>query len=218
MRAPAWRQSMPQRMLAMLGMAVNWMAMIHPAPSPWSPAPPAASARRSRGGCMPTASTWRCTTAIRPTTCRRSPTNCNPRAPAACWCCRPSCREFDRLPELVAHTIGRFGRLDALVNNASQFFPTPFGTTTPAQWDALFASQRARAVLPGAGRGAAPARQRAARSSTSPTSTANARCASTRSTAWARPRCAHDPRAGAGTRARGARQCGRAGRDPVAGA
>ncbi|HEU4774499.1 MAG TPA: SDR family NAD(P)-dependent oxidoreductase, partial [Lysobacter sp.] len=29
--------------------------------------------------------------------------------------------EFDRLPEMVARTIGRFGRLDALVNNASGF-------------------------------------------------------------------------------------------------
>lgn len=48
--------------------------------------------------------------------------------------------EFDRLPELVARTIGRFGRLDALVNNASGFTPTPIGTATPAQWDALFAS------------------------------------------------------------------------------
>ncbi len=47
--------------------------------------------------------------------------------------------EFDRLPELVAKTIGRFGRLDALVNNASAFHPTPFGATTPAQWDELFA-------------------------------------------------------------------------------
>ena len=47
---------------------------------------------------------------------------------------------FDRLPELVAHTIGRFGRLDALVNNASAFFPTPVGTTTAAMWDELFAS------------------------------------------------------------------------------
>ena len=45
---------------------------------------------------------------------------------------------FDRLPELVAHTVGRFGRLDALVNNASAFFPTPMGEATPAQWDALF--------------------------------------------------------------------------------
>jgi pteridine reductase len=48
--------------------------------------------------------------------------------------------EFDRLPELVARTIGRFGRLDALVNNASSFTPTPIGTATPAHWDALFAS------------------------------------------------------------------------------
>lgn len=48
--------------------------------------------------------------------------------------------EFDRLPELVARTVGQFGRLDALVNNASSFAPTPIGTATPAQWDALFAS------------------------------------------------------------------------------
>lgn len=47
---------------------------------------------------------------------------------------------FDRLPELIANTIGRFGRLDALVNNASSFYPTPIGTATPAQWDELFAS------------------------------------------------------------------------------
>jgi pteridine reductase len=47
--------------------------------------------------------------------------------------------EFDRLPELVARTLGRFGRLDALVNNASAFFPTPLGTGTPRDWDTLFA-------------------------------------------------------------------------------
>lgn len=47
---------------------------------------------------------------------------------------------FDRLPELVAATVGRYGRLDALVNNASAFFPTDFGRATPAQWDALFAT------------------------------------------------------------------------------
>jgi len=47
--------------------------------------------------------------------------------------------QFDRLPELVAHTVGRFGRLDALVNSAAAFFPTQFGTVTPAQWDELLA-------------------------------------------------------------------------------
>lgn len=48
--------------------------------------------------------------------------------------------EFDRLPELVAKTVGHFGRLDALVNNASAYYATPFGTVTPQQWDDLFAS------------------------------------------------------------------------------
>ncbi|AKC88238.1 pteridine reductase [Pseudoxanthomonas suwonensis] len=48
-------------------------------------------------------------------------------------------RGFDRLPELVAATVGRFGRLDALVNNASNFHPTPLGTVTAQQWDELFA-------------------------------------------------------------------------------
>jgi pteridine reductase len=48
--------------------------------------------------------------------------------------------EFDRLPELVAQTVGHFGRLDALVNNASAFFATPIGSATPAQWDDLFAA------------------------------------------------------------------------------
>jgi pteridine reductase len=47
---------------------------------------------------------------------------------------------FDRLPELVARTVGAFGRLDLLVNNASAFYPTPVGQATPAQWDDLFAS------------------------------------------------------------------------------
>lgn len=47
--------------------------------------------------------------------------------------------EAGRMPELVKATIDRFGRLDALVNNASLFHPTPLGGTTAAQWDALFA-------------------------------------------------------------------------------
>lgn len=46
--------------------------------------------------------------------------------------------EYDRLPELVAHTVGRYGRLDALVNNASTFSPTPLGTITPTDWDDQF--------------------------------------------------------------------------------
>lgn len=47
--------------------------------------------------------------------------------------------DLAKLPSLVDQTVLRFGRLDALVNNASAFYPTPFGATTPAQWDELFA-------------------------------------------------------------------------------
>ncbi len=47
---------------------------------------------------------------------------------------------FDALPGLVARAVGHFGRLDALVNNAAAFFPTPLGTVTPAQWDTLLAT------------------------------------------------------------------------------
>lgn len=46
----------------------------------------------------------------------------------------------DMLPELVTAALSRFGRLDALVNNASAFYPTPVGSATQAQWDELFAS------------------------------------------------------------------------------
>jgi pteridine reductase len=48
--------------------------------------------------------------------------------------------DIDALPAVVQRVLGRFGRLDALVNNASAFYPTPVGTATPAQWNDLFAS------------------------------------------------------------------------------
>lgn len=48
--------------------------------------------------------------------------------------------DLDALPALVDMCVAQFGRLDALVNNASAFFPTPVGTATPAQWSELFAS------------------------------------------------------------------------------
>lgn len=46
---------------------------------------------------------------------------------------------FDRLPELVARTVGRFGRLDALVNNASEFSSAGFGRIHPDHWDTMMA-------------------------------------------------------------------------------
>jgi pteridine reductase len=41
---------------------------------------------------------------------------------------------------LVGAALAHFGRLDALVNNASAFYPTPIDVATQAQWDELFAS------------------------------------------------------------------------------
>jgi pteridine reductase len=65
-----------------------------------------------------------------------------------------------RLPALVEAALARFGRLDALVNNASAFHPTPLGTITAAQWDELFAANaRAPLFLAQAAAGALAARR-----------------------------------------------------------
>lgn len=62
--------------------------------------------------------------------------------------------ELDTLPRLVEGVMQRYGRLDALVNNASAFYPTPVGTANRAQWNELFASNAqapfflAQAALP----------------------------------------------------------------------
>ena len=48
--------------------------------------------------------------------------------------------DLEQLPPLVEQVLDRFGRLDALVNNASAFFPTPLSGATPAQWQTLFAA------------------------------------------------------------------------------
>ncbi len=41
------------------------------------------------------------------------------------------------LPDLVKTTLGQFGRLDILINNASSFFPTAIGEITEKKWDDL---------------------------------------------------------------------------------
>lgn len=48
--------------------------------------------------------------------------------------------DLPALPVLIEQLLAHYGRLDALVNNASAFYPTPPGTATPAQWNELFAS------------------------------------------------------------------------------
>ncbi len=41
---------------------------------------------------------------------------------------------------VVAAALAEFGRLDVLINNASNFYPTPVGQITLAQWDDLMGS------------------------------------------------------------------------------
>lgn len=53
---------------------------------------------------------------------------------------RADLSDIAQLPSLVERTVLRFGRLDALVNNTSAFFPTPIGEATEAMWDALMDS------------------------------------------------------------------------------
>lgn len=46
----------------------------------------------------------------------------------------------DALPALVSAVTARFGSLGILVNNASSFYPTPFGELSQSQWDDLVGS------------------------------------------------------------------------------
>ncbi len=55
-------------------------------------------------------------------------------------------RDADALPDLIEQAVAHFGRLDALVNNASNFFATPLGQITAEAVDELYAVN-ARAPL-----------------------------------------------------------------------
>jgi pteridine reductase len=48
--------------------------------------------------------------------------------------------DLSALPGLIDTLLAHFGHLDALINNASAFYPTPLDSATPTQWDELFAS------------------------------------------------------------------------------
>jgi pteridine reductase len=45
--------------------------------------------------------------------------------------------DLAKLPAIVDQTLATYGRLDALVNNASSFFQTPVGDISAAAWDDL---------------------------------------------------------------------------------
>ncbi len=49
-------------------------------------------------------------------------------------------RDVHALERMAHDVVERAGRLDVLVNNASNFYPTPLGTVTEEQWDDLVGS------------------------------------------------------------------------------
>jgi len=57
--------------------------------------------------------------------------------PGSCALVRADLLDTAALPRLVGETVGRFGRLDVLINNASSFFPTAVGEITERIWDDL---------------------------------------------------------------------------------
>ena len=48
--------------------------------------------------------------------------------------------DLSMLRPLIDRLLAHFGRLDALINNASAFYATPLDSATRTQWDELFAS------------------------------------------------------------------------------
>ena len=63
-------------------------------------------------------------------------------------------REVTELERMAKQVLGRTGRLDVLVNNASNFYPTPLGTVTEEHWHDLMGTNLkapvflSQAVLP----------------------------------------------------------------------
>lgn len=63
-------------------------------------------------------------------------------------------RDVGELERMAKEVLERTGKLDVLVNNASNFYPTPLGTVTPEQWHDLVGSNLkaplflSQAVLP----------------------------------------------------------------------
>ena len=164
---------------------------------------------------MRPASTSPCTTAIPRARRRRWP-----RAGVGARRQRRAAAGRPRAVRPPAGTGGEGGRPLRPARRAGQqrlgVLPTPFGATTPAQWDEIVRDQRARAVLPRPGRGAAP-RQRERRDRQHRRHLRRAPVARARGVRDGQGRAAaDDPRAGAGTGAAGAGERGVAQRDPVA--
>lgn len=65
---------------------------------------------------------------------------CNGQRPRSAACLQADFSQPDQVTNLANNALAQFGRLDVLVNNASTFYPTPFGAIEQTSWDALFDS------------------------------------------------------------------------------
>ena len=64
----------------------------------------------------------------------------NGRRAGSCAVVQGDLLDLAALPRIVEDAARAFGRLDALVNNASSFYATPFGSITQREWDDLIGS------------------------------------------------------------------------------
>ena len=64
----------------------------------------------------------------------------NEARPDSAMCLQADLLAIESMTPLVSATMARFGRLDALVNNASSFFATPLGAIDEAAWGDLIGS------------------------------------------------------------------------------
>lgn len=60
---------------------------------------------------------------------------------------RQDLTELNAINAMADRAMGCFGRISALINNASAFYPTRFGDITPAQWLELSATNAAAPLL-----------------------------------------------------------------------
>lgn len=71
---------------------------------------------------------------------RRLSEELNTIRPDSAVCLQADILDIAGLADLADAAIRRWGRLDALVNNASSFYPTPLGSITNQDWDSLVGS------------------------------------------------------------------------------
>lgn len=65
---------------------------------------------------------------------------CNASRPESAVAVQTDLTKLEQLPQLAEAIVAQFGRLDVLVNNASEYYPTPLGTIQQSQWDDLIGS------------------------------------------------------------------------------